>query len=76
MAIKMARAAKEVRLFVIINFLPCLTVTKPPCYGQLKNKAEPDYCLLLWFNLVCIVWAPADGNGCRFGYHCRLQASN
>ena len=38
MAIEMT--VKEVHLFVIIDFLPCITVAKWPWYGQLKIKSS------------------------------------
>ena len=42
----------------------------------IKNKAEVYYCSLLCIDLVRILWWPANGNYCRFGYHCRQRASD
>ena len=43
---------------------------------SIKNNAELQYCLLLCLQLVRILWGPAEGNECRFGYHCRRRASD
>ncbi len=42
----------------------------------IKNKSELYYYFLLCKNVVRILWRPANRNECRFGYHCRRQASN
>ena len=73
MAIGMARKAGA--CFSVVDVMSCITVDKRPCYGHLKIKPS-YYCSLLCINLVRILWWPANSNTCRFGYHCRWQASN
>jgi hypothetical protein len=53
------------RQFVVMHNLSYTILLR-----SIKNKAEPYYCLLLCFNLVCIIWAAAGNNGCRSGHHC------
>ena len=74
MAIKMARKGGA---FVCHHqFVAMHNRSLTTLLWSIKNKAEPHYCSLLCFNLVSIVWAPANGNGCHFGYHCQRRASN
>ncbi len=48
MAIEMT--SKGGALFVIVNFMSCITVAKRPCYGQLKVK--PSYNIVLYYVLI------------------------
>ena len=62
--------AKQVNFFSVIDFVSSITVADWPCYGLLKIK--PSYAIIQYYVfLVRILWCSADGNECRFGYHCR-----
>ena len=47
--------------FVVVHSLSQTTLL-----WSIKNKAEPYYCSIQCFNLVCIVWAAAGNYGCPF----------
>ena len=42
--------AKEVHLFVIVDFMSCITVAKQPYYGRLKIK--PSYNIVLYYVII------------------------
>jgi len=73
MAFTMAHEAGA--YFSFSNFMSCITIAKRPCYGPLKIKPS-YYCLLICYQLVPILWRPANSNECGFGYHCRRWASD
>ena len=41
-------------LFDIVDLLPCITVAKQPCYGQLKVK--PSYNIVRYYVLIYFVY--------------------
>ncbi len=41
-------------MFVIVDFMSCITVAKQPCYGQLKVK--PSYKIVRYYVLIKFVY--------------------
>ena len=74
MAIEMT--SKVGAIFSTIDFMSCINCSETAMLRSNKNKAELQYCLLLYLQLVCILWWLDEGHACHFGYHCRRRASN
>ena len=51
-AIQTAREAGT--FFSVVDIMPCITVAKRPCYGQLK--INPSYTIILYYVLMWFVY--------------------
>ncbi len=63
--------------FVYHRRLVCINIhSYKTMLWSIKTKDELTICLLLCLELVCILLAATDKDGCRFGHHCCRRTSS